>query len=76
VAACRLFPVVACLAFAGACASESNAQVALSASDPIVRDDTSSLARLLDGVRGVNPLAGDTQRRHARMVVQLGRPER
>lgn len=52
----RLFSV-ACLAFAGACASETNAQVALSSSSPIVRDDTTSLARLLDGVRGVNPLA-------------------
>jgi HEAT repeat protein len=47
---------VACLAFAGACARETSAQVALSASEPIVRDDTTALARLLDGVRGVNPL--------------------
>jgi HEAT repeat protein len=34
---------------------ETSAQVA--SSSPIVRDDTTSLARLLDGVRGVNPFA-------------------
>lgn len=40
---------------AGACARETNAQV--TSSSAIARDDTTSLARLLEGVRGVNPLA-------------------
>jgi HEAT repeat protein len=57
VAGYRLFPLAACLALAASCASETNAQVALSSAPPIVRDDTTALARLLDGVRGVNPFA-------------------
>jgi hypothetical protein len=47
--------VVVLAVLAGACARETNAQVA--STSAIVRDDTASLARLLEGVRGVNPLA-------------------
>jgi HEAT repeat protein len=50
-----LYSIVVSLGvLAGGCASESSAQVASAA---VVRDDTASVLRLLDGVRGVNPLA-------------------
>jgi hypothetical protein len=51
----RILSLLVCLATAGACARETNAQVA--SRSPIARDDTASLARLLDGVRGANSLA-------------------
>lgn len=47
--------VVSLGVLASACARETSAQVASSAA--IVRDDTASVSRLLEGVRGVNALA-------------------
>lgn len=61
----RILCLVVCLAAANACARESNAQVA--SSSPIVRDDTASLVRLLDGVRGVNAFACELATRNVDM---------